>query len=101
MRQFFLTVLRCVSAWRAASSSQDRPARCWEKHLVMPHELLSLAEPGQVIIAAGTRRLSGSLFAYREIGPVTIKASPVRCRPRRCSVRARSAAVPRHFIRTV
>ena len=36
-------------------------------------KLLSVAEPGQVIIAAGTRRLSGSLFAYREIGPVTIK----------------------------
>ena len=36
-------------------------------------KLLSVAEPGQVIIAAGTRRLSGSLFAYREIGPVTIR----------------------------
>jgi class 3 adenylate cyclase/tetratricopeptide (TPR) repeat protein len=35
--------------------------------------LLTLAEPGQVIIAAGTRRLSGSLFAYREIEPVTMK----------------------------
>jgi hypothetical protein len=35
--------------------------------------LLSLAEPGQVIIAARTRRLSGSLFAYRDIGPVITK----------------------------
>ena len=70
---FFLTVLRCVSAWRPASSSWDRPARCWEKHLVTPHDFSALAEPGQVIIAARIRRLSGSLFAYRDIEPVTMK----------------------------
>ena len=41
--------------------------------------LQHLAEPGQVIIAASTRRLAGDLFAYRDLGPlgVTGVAGPV------------------------
>jgi DNA-binding response OmpR family regulator/class 3 adenylate cyclase/tetratricopeptide (TPR) repeat protein len=31
------------------------------------------AEPGQVIIAANTRRLAGDLFAYRDLGPLALK----------------------------
>jgi class 3 adenylate cyclase/predicted ATPase len=41
--------------------------------------LQSLAEPDAVIIAAGTRRLIGNLFEYRDLGAVEIKgvAAPV------------------------
>jgi class 3 adenylate cyclase/tetratricopeptide (TPR) repeat protein len=41
--------------------------------------LQALAEPGAVVIAAGTRRLLGGLFAYRELGPISLKgiAEPV------------------------
>ena len=41
--------------------------------------LQQLAEPGQVIIAASTRRWAGSLFAYRDLGPLAVKgvAGPV------------------------
>jgi class 3 adenylate cyclase/tetratricopeptide (TPR) repeat protein len=35
--------------------------------------LQDLAEPGQVITGASTRRLAGDLFAYRDLGPVAIK----------------------------
>src|SRR5580704_19134390 len=41
--------------------------------------LQSLAEPNAVVIAAGTRRLVGDLFEYRDLGAVEIKgiAGPV------------------------
>jgi len=35
--------------------------------------LQALAEPGTVVIAAGTRRLVGTLFEYRDLGPVEVK----------------------------
>ena len=58
--------------------------------------LQHLAEPGQVIIAASTRRLAGDLFAYRDLGPLAREeASPVRCARGRCSAQVRSAAAPR------
>jgi DNA-binding response OmpR family regulator/class 3 adenylate cyclase/predicted ATPase len=39
-----------------------------------------LAEPGQVIISANTRRLAGGLFGYRELGPLAVRGatSPVQ-----------------------
>ncbi len=42
--------------------------------------LQHLAEPGQVIIAVGTRRSAGDLFNYRELGPLAVRgvAGPVR-----------------------
>jgi predicted ATPase len=42
--------------------------------------LQALAEPGAVIIAAGTRRLVGDLFEYRDLGAAEVKglAAPVR-----------------------
>jgi class 3 adenylate cyclase len=42
--------------------------------------LQALAEPDAVVIAAGTRRLVGDLFEYRDLGAVEIKgiAAPVR-----------------------
>jgi class 3 adenylate cyclase len=41
--------------------------------------LQALAEPGAVVIAAGTRRLVGDLFEYRNLGAVEVKgiAAPV------------------------
>jgi class 3 adenylate cyclase len=41
--------------------------------------LQALAEPGAVVIAAGTRRLVGDLFEYRDLGAVEVKgiAGPV------------------------
>jgi class 3 adenylate cyclase/predicted ATPase len=41
--------------------------------------LQALAEPGTVVIAAGTRRLIGNLFEYRDLGTVEVKgiAAPV------------------------
>jgi class 3 adenylate cyclase/predicted ATPase len=41
--------------------------------------LQTMAEPDTVVIAAGTRRLVGDLFEYRELGPVALKgiAAPV------------------------
>ena len=41
--------------------------------------LQTLAEPGTVVIAAGTRRLLGALFEYRDLGAVAVKgiAAPV------------------------
>jgi class 3 adenylate cyclase/tetratricopeptide (TPR) repeat protein len=35
--------------------------------------LQALAQPGTVVIAAGTRRLTGGLFDYEDLGPVEIK----------------------------
>jgi hypothetical protein len=35
--------------------------------------LQGLAEPGTVVIASSTRRLTGGLFAYRDLGTVTLK----------------------------
>jgi class 3 adenylate cyclase len=35
--------------------------------------LQALAEPGTVVIAASTRRLTGGLFEYRDLGTVTLK----------------------------
>ncbi|MGA2944319.1 MAG: AAA family ATPase [Xanthobacteraceae bacterium] len=48
--------------------------------LIRAERLLTLAEPGQVVIAEDTRRLVGDLFKYRDLGPVTLKgsATPVR-----------------------
>ena len=44
--------------------------------------LQTLAEPDAVVIAAGTRRLVGDLFEYRDLGPVEVKgiAGPVPAR---------------------
>src|SRR5439155_17466209 len=41
--------------------------------------LQTLAEPDAVVIAAGTRRLVGDLFEYRDLGAVEVKglAAPV------------------------
>jgi len=41
--------------------------------------LQALAEPDAVVIAAGTRRLVGDLFEYRDLGAVEVKgiAAPV------------------------
>jgi class 3 adenylate cyclase/predicted ATPase len=38
--------------------------------------LQALAEPGAVVIAAGTRRLVGDLFEYRDLGAVEVKGLP-------------------------
>jgi class 3 adenylate cyclase len=35
--------------------------------------LQALAEPGSVVIASGTRRLTGGLFEYRDLGTVALK----------------------------
>ena len=35
--------------------------------------LQDLAEPGQVFVAAGTRRLAGDLFAYRDLGRLIVR----------------------------
>ncbi len=42
--------------------------------------LQALAEPGQVVISHSTRRLTGGLFEYRDLGSVTLKglAHPVQ-----------------------
>jgi class 3 adenylate cyclase/tetratricopeptide (TPR) repeat protein len=42
--------------------------------------LQTLAQPGQVVISQGTRRLTGGLFAYRDLGRVALKglADPVQ-----------------------
>ena len=42
--------------------------------------LQGLAEPGAVVVAEGTRRLLGELFAHRDLGAVSLKgfAEPVR-----------------------
>jgi class 3 adenylate cyclase len=42
--------------------------------------LQTLAEPGQVVIARSTRRLTGGLFEYRDLGSVVLKglADPVQ-----------------------
>ena len=42
--------------------------------------LQALAEPGQVVISHGTRRLTGGLFDYRDLGRVALKgvSSPVQ-----------------------
>jgi class 3 adenylate cyclase len=56
--------------------------------------LQALAEPGAVVIAAGTRRLVGDLFEYRDLGAVGVKgiAEPVSA----WHV-LRSSAVPSRF----
>ena len=42
--------------------------------------LQTLAEPGQVVIAPNTRRLTGRLFEYRDLGRVVLKglAEPIQ-----------------------
>jgi class 3 adenylate cyclase len=35
--------------------------------------LQALAEPGAVVIASSTRRLTGGLFEYRDLGAVALK----------------------------
>jgi class 3 adenylate cyclase/predicted ATPase len=42
--------------------------------------LQTIAEPGQVVIAPSTRRLTGGLFEYRDLGPVVLKglANPIQ-----------------------
>src|SRR5437764_13699887 len=42
--------------------------------------LQGLAEPGTVVVAEGTRRLLGGLFAYRDLGEASLRgfAAPVR-----------------------
>jgi class 3 adenylate cyclase len=54
--------------------------------------LQALAEPGAVIIAAGTHRLLGDLFDYRDSAPSRSRASPCRCRPGRYCGRVPSRA---------
>ena len=43
------------------------------------HARVGLAEPGTVVIAASTRRLTGDLFEYRDLGETELKgiAGPV------------------------
>jgi DNA-binding response OmpR family regulator/class 3 adenylate cyclase/predicted ATPase len=38
--------------------------------------LRGLAEPGEVIVAASTRRLTGAMFAFRSSGPITVNGAP-------------------------
>jgi class 3 adenylate cyclase len=45
--------------------------------------LQAQAEPDAVVIAAGTRRLLGGLFEYRDLGAIEIKGIAARCRPGR------------------
>jgi class 3 adenylate cyclase len=62
--------------------------------------LQTLAEPGTVVIAAGTRRLVGDLFEYRDLGAVEVRGisgpvpagryfvrAPSRAGSRRCAAR--------------
>ena len=60
--------------------------------------LQALAEPDTVVIAAGTRRLIGDLFEYRDLGAVDVRASPRRCRPGRYCGRVSSRAGSRHCV---
>src|SRR4051812_16386050 len=54
--------------------------------------LQTLAEPGAVVIAAGTRRLVGDLFEYRDLGAVEVKGITEPCRHGGCCGRALSRA---------
>ena len=55
--------------------------------------LQALAEPGTVVIARSTRRLTGGLFEYRDLGDRRRSRASLRtCRPGRCWARARSRA---------
>ena len=58
--------------------------------------LQALAEPEAVLIAAGTRRLVGDLFEYRDLGAVDVKGIQDRCRRGRYCVRVSSRAGSRH-----
>ena len=42
--------------------------------------LQSLAEPGQVVISQSTRRLTGGLFEYRDLGRWRSRDWPIRSR---------------------
>ena len=61
--------------------------------------LQTLAEPGQVVIAPNTRRLTGRLFEYRDLGRVVLKGWPSRSRHGRYSPRARCKAGSRRSTR--
>jgi class 3 adenylate cyclase len=64
--------------------------------------LQALAEPDMVVIAAGTRRLVGDLFEYRDLGAVEVasecRRQPVRGLPR---IGARATDWPRRRDRSV
>ena len=58
--------------------------------------LQALAEPDTVVIAAGTRRLLGDLFEYRDLGAVEVRGHRRRrCRSGRYCARAPSLAASR------
>src|SRR6202048_3788811 len=61
--------------------------------------LQALAEPGKVVIASTTRRLTGGLFEYRDLGPSRSKASLKRCRRGRCGARVPPRAASRRCAR--
>jgi class 3 adenylate cyclase len=58
--------------------------------------LQALANPDAVVIAAGTRRLVGDLFEYRDLGAVEIKGVAPPCGLGRYCVRAPSRADSRY-----
>ena len=57
--------------------------------------LQTLAEPDTVVIAARTRRLTGDLFEYRDLGEIEPKGIVGRCRHGRRCAPAPSPAVSR------
>ena len=72
---------RCASAsppglsWSATSSATERAQ---EQAVVgetpnLAARLQALAEPGAVVISSSTRRLTGGLFDYRDLGTVVLK----------------------------
>src|SRR5262249_21029027 len=60
--------------------------------------LQALAEPGAVVIAAATRRLTGGLFDYRDLGAIALKGVRGECvcvagaRRKRCREPVRGVA---------
>ena len=62
--------------------------------------LQALAEPGTVVISSSTRRLTGGLFDYRDLGAVALKGfAETRRRPGRCWARAPPKAGSRRCAR--
>ena len=56
----------------------------------------TLAEPNTVVIAAGTRRLVGDLFDYRDLGAVEVKGIAAPVPAGKCCVGVSSRAGSRH-----
>ncbi|XSC48143.1 adenylate/guanylate cyclase domain-containing protein [Bradyrhizobium sp. RDT10] len=61
--------------------------------------LQALAEPGSVVIAPSTRKLTGEIFEYEALGEVELKASPRQWPRGACEAKAQSQAGSRLCIR--